>query len=117
MEFKTKYNYVEQDGYLVKGKSQTIPDQAMTIKQMLDRTNNGLTVPVGGMEYTNEDEPYPEINDLVDMQEVKQYHKELLEKVIALEQKAKQIKAEKNVNKQTGEIKTEEQTEQADQKS
>jgi hypothetical protein len=75
--------------------SQTIPDQSMTIQQILDKHSRGLDLG-GSREPIYEEEPSNGINpkslDLVDIQNMKRENEE---KIVHLKSKAEKEKAQK----------------------
>lgn len=64
--------------------SQTVPDQTMSIKEILERYAKGLPIG-GGLEPIYEEEDTNGINprtlDLVDLQEIKEYNKNNIEEL------------------------------------
>jgi DNA-binding transcriptional MerR regulator len=71
----------------------TVPDQTMTLRQIMDRYASGL--PVGGIKEALWDEDpenslgiNPRVLDLVDLQELKEMNKEDIKELSRKEQKA-----------------------------
>lgn len=75
--------------------SQTVPDQTMSIKTILDRYAKGLPIGGGLEPIYEEDESYginPKTLDLVDLQELKMNNKKHIETLKEREQYEKQNK-------------------------
>ena len=96
MKFRNAYTKSKYKGKKMDQTVNTIPDQNLSIRQLLDRHSRGL--PLGASQNQGEyfDTEIPRFDDLVDMMEHKkrlvQEHKDLT-KQIEKEQKAKKEKA------------------------
>jgi len=96
MKFKNAYTKSKYKGKKMDQTVNTIPDQNLSIRQLLDRHSRGL--PLGASEKQGEyfDTEIPRFDDLVDMMEHKKQlvreHKDLTKK-IENEQKAQKQKA------------------------
>ena len=93
-QFSTDYNYESTGKNKDMGKSMTLPDQNLTIQELLERHSRG--VPLGAVDKQGEyfDTEVPRFNDLTEMLE---YKKDLEEKRKEL---TKQINAEIEASKQ-----------------
>jgi len=93
------------------GKSMTVPDQNLTIKELLDRHSRG--VPLGTTQLKGEyfDTEIPRFDDLTDALE---YKKNLIKKANELE---KQIQASKKAKAKPIKVKSEDEVSQADKES
>ena len=94
------YQFTHQTGETITKPSMTIPDQTMSIREILDRYARGLPIEAGkvpiydGEEYT----PDPRYMDLADRQEYMEYAKD-------------QIKAYQELNpEQQNEVKTDQKS-------
>jgi len=77
--YKTYYNNRKaHEGQIFIMPSLTIPDQAMSINQMLSRAMNGVPLPELGLEY--DDDPI-QVRDLSDIDELKQQKNTLEESI------------------------------------
>ena len=96
MKFKNAYTKSKYKGKKMSQEVHTLPDQNLSIRQLLDRHSRGL--PLGATERQGEyfDSEIPRYDDLVDMMEHKKQlvreHKDLT-KQIEKEQKAQKEKA------------------------
>jgi len=89
--------YRQSSGYKKKlGKSMTLPDQNLTIKELLDRHSRGVSLGAPDLKGEYFDTEIPRYDDLTDMLEHK---KELVQKQIDLENQIKE--QQKQVQKET----------------
>lgn len=111
MKFKNAYTKSKFKGKKMDQTVNTVPDQNLSIRQLLDRHSRGL--PLGASQNQGEyfDTEIPIFDDLVDMMEHKknlvQEHKDLT-KQIEKEQKAQKEKAIAEEIAKTKSIKTDE---------
>ena len=96
-KWRTNYNHAEffkEEPSPNELPSMTIPGQDMSISDMMERYNNGMSVPVSNMEVLdNEDEPFPQFEDILDIQEAQEHIKNVNER-LEKARKAKQKKGE-----------------------
>lgn len=107
--FKTIFNahlFPEEVNSFDPGISQTVPNQAMTIPQMMERLNNGLSVPIGDLSYELEedDDPLPIIQDLMDIEEAREFARRIL---ADYDEKVKEAQKRKKTPEKSPETSTE----------
>lgn len=85
---KSKYDYdYTQDGVILDSHSLTVPDQSLTLRQIVDRFSNGM-IPPGLVHNVQYDDPDATIDDdvsplnnpnvdLIDMQEYEREYREI----------------------------------------
>lgn len=82
--FKTLGNlhlFPKVPGVVNEEASLTVPNQSMTIPEMMERFNNGLSVPVSTMEYgddEDDDDPLPIVQDLMDIEEAREFARRII---------------------------------------
>lgn len=71
-KIRNSANYEQLPGEINTGTSMTIPDQSMTVQEMVDRYNSGLPMRGQRVPIFNGDDPLPDISqmDLADAQTV-----------------------------------------------
>lgn len=67
MKFRTAFNYVQSKGEVNTEPSMTVPDQAMTIKEILQRFAQGLPLEGARVEIYDEDDEVEGLPDLSNM--------------------------------------------------
>lgn len=109
MKFRTQYNYGERvPGEINNSPSMTVPDQSMTIQEIISRYARGL--PLGGQRvpvYDGEEDPLEGVNintlDLAERQQIleqkKQELADLKQRVIDKEKRKKEYRQEKAILK------------------
>jgi len=95
MMYKTPFNSEPDKGEVTSMPSVTIPGQTLSIAEMLNRINNGQPISRNQLEFTNEDEPFPKVKDLTDLDDVKQS----INDTFAKQQKADFLKKEAEKSK------------------
>jgi len=103
MKFKNLFNYVEYKGQVNNQPSLTVPDQAMTIKDILTRFSRGL--PVGGFPTLYDDIdspddflPDPRTLDLAERQQYTEMVQEELNHLRSQQQPAETVGLTKTEN-------------------
>lgn len=74
-KFKSQWNYVPQEAQYVETEVLTIPNQALTVKELKRRIEAGLALPKLPMEYDLNQTGLPQfrIRDLTDLDRAKKY--------------------------------------------
>jgi len=79
--YTNKENYEKVPGVVYESKSETIPEQALSIEDMLKRHSNGLTIPIDHrLEWIDGELP-PRMEDLTDIDEARKMIIEMEEKL------------------------------------
>ena len=95
-QFSTNYNYESTGKNKDMGKSMTLPDQNLTIKELLDRHSRGVSLGAPDLQGEYFDTEVPRFSDLTEMLEYKkdleQKRKELTEQINAEIESGKQQK-------------------------
>lgn len=86
-----KKNYVPSMGEVNNEPSQTIPGQEIPIRTMIEKQRQGMIILGNGLDYTDDDQPMPRLNDLTDLDEAEQHLKRFKAEVMRL--KAEALKA------------------------
>lgn len=87
--------FPEEINLIDPGESLTVPNQSMTIPEMMERLNNGLSVTGNILEYgdnEDDDDPLPIIQDLMDIEEAREFARRILNDY---DQKVKESKTKK----------------------
>lgn len=103
MKIKNILNYEPSEGHYFTQPSQTVPDQAMSVREIMTRYANGQSVGGSHTEYWDENEDNIGINlknlDLVDIQEMKKYNTKKIDKLKSdLEEAKKNLTATPSEN-------------------
>lgn len=103
---KTRHNHDQwksdyEDKYCKDyGKSETVPNQALSITDIIQRHSNGLQVPVDSrLEWLDSDELVPELRDLTDIDEAIAFLDEYQAKIDSERARALEKKAEMEAEK------------------
>lgn len=73
LKFKTQWNpnYLGSPGSVQSDKSETVPDQSLTIRQLVENHSRGINVPINQPKPLYFDSEIPNIQDLTDLDEFK----------------------------------------------
>lgn len=80
-KIQTSANYAPPKGEINTSPSETIPDQAMSLKTLLERHTRGMPLPNNQMNLFDEDYDLPDMKtlDLVDQDEIMRFNREKIE--------------------------------------
>lgn len=93
-EWKKSYKDLELQDY---GESMTVPNQAMSIKEIIDRHARGLEIPVShAQKWLDHEELVPQLRDLTDIDQAKQYLDEVQAKID--DERARVLEKEQEIN-------------------
>ena len=95
------------------GKSMTVPDQNLTIQELLDRHSRGVSLGAPDLKGEYFDTEIPVFDDLTDML---QYKKDLIQKQIDLEEQIKQEQALKQKESVVEDTQAEKEAEPSEEK-
>ncbi|WNK13236.1 MAG: hypothetical protein [Microvirus sp.] len=89
--YKHTYNTVPSSGQKFVSPSQTIQGQTLSISEMLQRIQAGVPVTFNQLEYTNSEEPEPNIKDFTDIDDIRMEIQETRNKISYIEEFNKNV--------------------------
>lgn len=85
------------------GPSETIPDQSMSLREMVRRHQMGLPVPAGHQPIWDEEDQMPDFRTL-DLAEIEEYKNKYLEKIQEIEENQKTVAQRRQEKKELEKI-------------
>lgn len=86
MIYINQYTAKPHEGQIFVDPSETTPDMVLSIPELIEKTNRGLSVPNNGLEYLDNEEPLPPNLDLTDITEARHILERVENRITELEE-------------------------------